>query len=153
MYFRVTIPALQDGKRDEAVSYVKEKVMPEFAGTSGLLTMMAAVTGENSGINLSCYESKEALDAAQEQIDGVLAGAANLMAAPPVVYEGDAVYGKVYHLLDQPGLKASLNKTSVSQGEALGLSHQFSSNQTSRVSDQLQRHQGLVSDAPATPRH
>ena len=69
MYFRVTIPALQDGKRDEAVSYVKEKVMPEFIGTPGLLTMMAAITGENSGINLSCYDSKESLDAAQEKID------------------------------------------------------------------------------------
>ena len=68
MYFRVTIPALQDGKRDEAVSYVKEKVMPEFTGTPGLLTMMAAITGENSGINLSCYDSKESLDAAQEKI-------------------------------------------------------------------------------------
>ena len=45
MYFRVTIPALQEGKRDEAVSYVKEKVMPEFTGTPGLLTMMAAITG------------------------------------------------------------------------------------------------------------
>ena len=98
MYFRVTIPALQDGKRDEAVSYVKEKVMPEFKGTPGLLTMMAAITGENSGINLSCYDSKESLDAAQEKIDGVLSGAASLMAAPPVVYEGEAVYGKVYQL-------------------------------------------------------
>ena len=72
MYFRVTIPALQDGKRDEAVSYVKEKVMPEFTGTPGLLTMMAAITGENSGINLSCYDSKESLDAVQEKIQGVL---------------------------------------------------------------------------------
>ena len=38
MYFRVTIPALQDGKRDEAVSFVKERVMPEFMGTPGQLT-------------------------------------------------------------------------------------------------------------------
>ena len=99
MYFRVTIPALQDGKRDEAVSYVKEKVMPEFTGTPGLLTMMAAITGENSGINLSCYDSKESLEAAQEKIQGVLSGAASLMSAPPVVYEGEAVYGKVYQTM------------------------------------------------------
>tara|TARA_X000001036_G_scaffold417921_1_gene436310 strand:- start:600 stop:1235 length:636 start_codon:yes stop_codon:yes gene_type:complete len=107
MYFRITIPALQDGKRDEAVSYVKEKVMPEFAGTPGLLTMMAAITGENSGINLSCYESKEHLDAAQEQIEGVLSGAASLMSAPPVVYEGDAVYGKTYQTMAKDSQRPS----------------------------------------------
>ena len=107
MYFRVTIPALQDGKRDEAVSYVKEKVMPEFTGTPGLLTMMAAITGENSGINLSCYDSKESLDAAQEKIDGVLSGAASLMAAPPVVYEGEAVYGKVYQTMAKDSQRPS----------------------------------------------
>ena len=107
MYFRVTIPALQDGKRDEAVSYVKEKVMPEFVGTPGLLTMMAAITGENSGINLSCYDSKESLDAAQEKIDGVLSGAASLMAAPPVVYEGEAVYGKVYQTMAKDSQRPS----------------------------------------------
>ena len=107
MYFRITIPALQDGKRDEAVSYVKEKVMPEFAGTPGLLTMMAAITGENSGINLSCYESKEHLDAAQEQIEGVLSGAASLMSAPPLVYEGDAVYGKIYQTMAKDSQRPS----------------------------------------------
>ena len=107
MYFRVTIPALQDGKRDEAVSYVKEKVMPEFTGTPGLLTMMAAITGENSGINLSCYDSKESLDAAQEKIEGVLSGAASLMAAPPVVYEGEAVYGKVYQTMAKDSQRPS----------------------------------------------
>ncbi len=107
MYFRITIPALQDGKRDEAVSYVKEKVMPEFAGTPGLLTMMAAITGENSGINLSCYESKEHLDAAQEQIEGVLSGAASLMSAPPVVYEGDAIYGKIYQTMAKDSQRPS----------------------------------------------
>ena len=107
MYFRVTIPALQDGKRDEAVSYVKEKVMPEFKGTPGLLTMMAAITGEKSGINLSCYDSKESLEAAQEKIEGVLSGAASLMAAPPVVYEGEAVYGKVYQTMAKDSQRPS----------------------------------------------
>ncbi len=107
MYFRVTIPALQDGKRDEAISYVREKVMPEFEETPGLLSIMAAITGENSGINLSCYDSKESLDAAQEKIDGVLAGAASLMSAPPIVYEGEAVYGKVYQTLAKDSQRPS----------------------------------------------
>ncbi len=55
MYFRVTIPALQDGKRDEAVSYVKEKVMPEFTGTPGLLTMMECKDARIFGINMKLY--------------------------------------------------------------------------------------------------
>ena len=70
MYFRITIPSLQDGKKDEAISFIKEKVMPEFDGTPGLLTMMAAITGETSGINMSAYESKEADEGREETIEG-----------------------------------------------------------------------------------
>ena len=46
MYFRITIPSLQDGKKDEAITFVKDKVMPEFDGTPGLISMTAAITGE-----------------------------------------------------------------------------------------------------------
>ena len=96
MYFRITIPALQDGKKDEAVSFVKDKVMPEFDGTPGLLSMTAAITGETSGINMSAYENKEASDAIAEKVQATLAEAASFMSAPPVIYEGEAVFGKVY---------------------------------------------------------
>ena len=93
MYFRITIPALQDGKKDEAVSFVKDKVMPEFDGTPGLLSMTAAITGETSGINMSAYENKEASDAIAEKVQATLAEAASFMSAPPVIYEGEAVFG------------------------------------------------------------
>ena len=46
MHFRITIPSLADGKKDEAVSYVKENVFPEFDGVPGLMSMTAAITGE-----------------------------------------------------------------------------------------------------------
>ena len=59
MYFRITIPSLQDGKKDEAISFVKDKVMPEFDGTPGLLTMMAAITGETSGVNLAVMKVRK----------------------------------------------------------------------------------------------
>ena len=39
MYFRITIPSLQDGKKDEAITFVKDKVMPEFDGTPGLISV------------------------------------------------------------------------------------------------------------------
>jgi len=96
MYFRITIPSLQDGKKDEAISFVKDKVMTSFDGTPGLLSMAAAVTGETSVINMATWESKEASEAVAEKIQATLAEAASFMAAPPVIYEGDAVYGKVY---------------------------------------------------------
>ena len=96
MYFRITIPALQDGKKDEAMSFVKENVMTSFDGTPGLLSMSAAITGETSGINMAVWESKEAAEAVAEKIQATLADAASFMAAPQVIYEGDAVFGNVY---------------------------------------------------------
>lgn len=96
MYFRITIPALQDGKKDEAMSFVKDNVMTSFDDTLGLLSMSAAITGETSGINMAVWESKEAAEAVAEKIQATLADAASFMAAPPVIYEGDAVFGNVY---------------------------------------------------------
>ena len=96
MYFRITIPALQDGKKDEAVSFVKENVMTSFDGMPGLLSMSAAITGDTSFINMAAWESKDAVEAVAEKIQATLADAASFMAAPPVIYEGDAVFGNVY---------------------------------------------------------
>ena len=88
MYFRVTLPALQDGKKDEAVSFVKERVMTEFDNTPGLLSMTAAITGDTTGINIACYESKESMEAVIDQIQGILSEAADLMAC--LLYTSDA---------------------------------------------------------------
>ena len=107
MYFRITLPALQEGKKDEAISFVKENVMPEFDGTPGLLTMMAAITGETSGINMAAYESKEAVEAVEEKIQAVLSEAAGMMAAPPIIYQGEAVYGKVYQTMAKDSARPS----------------------------------------------
>ena len=96
MYFRITIPSLQGGKKDEAVSFVKENVMTSFDDTTGLLSMTAAITGEVSAINMSAWENKESSEAAAEKIQATLAEAASFMAAPPIIYEGEAVYGNVY---------------------------------------------------------
>ena len=114
MYFRITIPALQDGKKDEAISFVKDKVMPEFDGTPGLISMTAAITGETSGINMSAYESKEASDAVAEKVQATLAEAASFMAAPPVIYEGEAVFGGTFWANN--GLQESLNNSELLSG-------------------------------------
>ena len=99
MYFRITIPAFQEEKKDEAISYVKEKVMPEFSGTPGLLSLTAAITGDTSGVNMAAWENKEASEAAAEKIQSALAEADPLMSAPPVIYEGEAVFGKMYQTI------------------------------------------------------
>ena len=99
MYFRITIPAFQEDKKDEAISFVKEKVMPEFSGTPGLLSLTAAITGDTSGINMAAWDSKEASEAVAEQIQATLAEASSFMSAPPVIYEGEAVYGKMYQTI------------------------------------------------------
>ena len=99
MYFRITIPAFQEDKKDEAVSFVKEKVMPEFSGTPGLLSLTAAITGDPSGINMAAWDSKEASEAVAEKIQATLGEASSFMSAPPVIYEGEAVYGKMYQTI------------------------------------------------------
>ena len=99
MYFRITIPAFQEDKKDEAVSFVKEKGMPEFSATPGLLSLTAAITGDTSGINMAAGDSKEASEAVAEQIQATLAEASSFMSAPPVIYEGEAVYGKMYQTI------------------------------------------------------
>ena len=78
MYFRITIPAFQEDKKDEAISFVKEKVMPEFSGTPGLLSLTAAITGDTSGINMAAWDSKEASEAVAEKIQATLAEASSL---------------------------------------------------------------------------
>lgn len=101
MYFRITIPSLQDGKKDEAITFVKERVMTEFDNTPGLLSMTAAITGETSGVNMAAYESKEAMESVADKIQSVLAEAAAFMSAPPVIYQGDAVFGTVYQTINK----------------------------------------------------
>ena len=85
--------------------------MPEFDGTPGLISLTAAITGETSGINMSAYESKEASDAVAEKVQATLAEAASFMSAPPVIYEGEAVFGKVYQNIAVGETKARLYET------------------------------------------
>ena len=47
--------------------------------------MMAAIQGA-SGVNLAAYESKEAVEAVEEKIQGIRSSW--MMSAPPVIYQG-----------------------------------------------------------------
>ena len=113
MHFRITIPSLADGKKDEAVSYVKENVFPEFDGVPGLMSMTAAITGETSGVNMATWESKEAADAVAEKIQAALAGAASFMSGPPTIYEGAPVFGKIYQTIEKDSQRPSYLRLSL----------------------------------------
>ena len=102
MYFRITIPALQDGKKDEAISFVKDKVMPEFDGTPGLISMTAAITGAlfdgNSAISWNIWDTQEAMDNAVEKLQGALdsESESDLFDGTTIAYMGPVYAGKLF---------------------------------------------------------
>ena len=97
MHFRITIASLADGKKDEAVSYVKENVFPEFDGVPGLMSMTAAITGETSGVNMATWESKEAMDAAVVKLEAELDSAEEeALFESATAYMGPVYAGKIF---------------------------------------------------------
>ena len=48
---------------------------------------------------MAAWDSKEASEAVAEKIQATLAEASIFMSAPPVIYEGEAVYGKMYQTI------------------------------------------------------
>jgi len=101
MYFRVTIPSLKEGAKEEAMSFMKDTVLPDFSGIEGLLSLTAMNVGENSLLNITAWDSKEAVYAQEEKFKATMAAAAQFFAAPPEMFEGDAVFGKVYQSIAQ----------------------------------------------------
>jgi hypothetical protein len=101
MYFRVTIPSLKEGAKEEAMSFMKDTILPDFSGIEGLLSLTAMNAGENSLLNITAWDSKEAVYAQEEKFKATMAAAAQFFAAPPEMFEGDAVFGKVYQSIAQ----------------------------------------------------
>lgn len=101
MYFRVTIPLLKEGAKEETVSFIKEKVLPNFSGIQDLLSLTYLNAGENSVLGLAAWGNKEAFDAQEEKVNTMMAAAAEFFAAPPQIFEGGAVFGKVYQNIAQ----------------------------------------------------
>lgn len=106
MYFRITIPSLKEGAKEEAMSFMKDTILPDFSGIQGLLSLTAMNAGENSLLNITAWDSKEAVYAQEEKFKATMAAAAQFFAAPPQMFEGDAVFGKVYQSIAQDEKKA-----------------------------------------------
>ena len=101
MYFRITIPSLKEGAKEEAMSFIKETVFPDFSGIEGLLSLTSMNAGENSIVSMAAWDSKESTSAQEEKFNATMAAAAEFFAAPPQIFEGDAVFGKVYQSITQ----------------------------------------------------
>ena len=101
MYFRITIPSLKEGAKEEAMSFMKDTILPDFSGIQGLLSLTAMNAGENSILNITAWDSKEAVYAQEEKFKTTMAAAAEFFSAPPQIFEGEAVFGKVYQSIAQ----------------------------------------------------
>ena len=106
MYFRITIPSLKDGVKEEAMSFMKDTILPDFSGIQDLLSLTAMNAGENSLLNITAWGSKEAVYAQEEKFKATMAAAAQFFSSPPQMFEGDAVFGKVYQSIAQDERKA-----------------------------------------------
>ena len=87
MYFRVTIPSLKEGVKEEAMSFIKEKVFPDFSGIQGLLSLTSMNAGENSVVSMAAWDSKESTSAQEEKFNATMAAAAQFFASPPQIFE------------------------------------------------------------------
>ena len=101
MYFRITIPSLKEGAKEEAMSFMKDTILPDFSGTQGLLSLTAMNAGENSILNITAWNSKETINVQEEKFKATMAAAAQFFVAPPQIFEGEAVFGKVYQSITQ----------------------------------------------------
>jgi len=101
MYFRITIPSLKEGAKEEAMSFMKDTILPDFSGTQGLLSLTAMNAGENSILNITAWNSKETINVQEEKFKATMAAAAQFFSAPPQIFEGEAVFGKVYQSITQ----------------------------------------------------
>jgi len=106
MYFRITIPSLKEGVKEEAMSFMKDTILPDFSGIQDLLSLTAMNAGENSLLNITAWGSKEAVYAQEEKFKATMAAAAQFFSSPPQMFEGDAVFGKVYQSIAQDERKA-----------------------------------------------
>jgi len=106
MYFRITIPSLKEGVKEEAMSFMKDTILPDFSGIQDLLSLTAMNAGENSLLNITAWGSKEAVYAQEEKFKATMVAAAQFFSSPPQMFEGDAVFGKVYQSIAQDERKA-----------------------------------------------
>ncbi len=101
MYFRITIPSLKEGAKEEAMSFMKDTILPDFSEIQGLLSLTAMNAGENSILNITAWNSKETINVQEEKFKATMAAAAQFFSAPPQIFEGEAVFGKVYQSITQ----------------------------------------------------
>jgi hypothetical protein len=91
MYARVTTITGKPDRISEMVAQIPE-LRPQLKSIAGLVANHVVWRADGQCAVLALYDSKSSADAAEAQIQGIFAGMADLMAAPPKIeaYDGAA---------------------------------------------------------------
>ena len=91
MYYRLTRVNFDPSKYDAMLANMNS-TNDQFRGISGCVSVLAIRTSEDQAIAIAQYESKEAAEAAQEQVSAILGGMAEYMTDAPLIRQGDVIW-------------------------------------------------------------
>ncbi|RTZ94310.1 MAG: hypothetical protein DSY41_03710 [Candidatus Poseidoniales archaeon] len=91
MYYRLTRVNFDPSKYDAMLANMNS-TNDQFRGISGCVSVLAIRTAEDQAIAIAQYESKEAAEAAQEQVRAILGGMAEYMTDAPLIRQGDVIW-------------------------------------------------------------
>ena len=90
MYYRLTRVNFDPSKYDAMLANMNS-TNDQFRGISGCVSVLAIRTAEDQASAIAQYESKEAAEAAQEQVRAILGGMAENDDNATVVHDADSV--------------------------------------------------------------
>ena len=90
MYYRITRAEVRPGMYVEAMT-IMESLRESIGNINGLITSRLIRISETELVGVAAYESKELLDASQNEFTELMSNMAPYMAAPPSVSYGEQV--------------------------------------------------------------
>ena len=91
MYYRITKATVQSDKIKEAMSTM-ESLREDISKMNGLVSSNIVRISETEIIGVAAYESKELLEASQEEFSKLMANMMPFMAGAPEVSFGEGVF-------------------------------------------------------------
>ncbi len=91
MYYRITHARVHPEKYDEAMATI-ESLRESIGGISGLISSRLIRTSETEMVGVAAYESKEHLEASQEEFAELMSSMMPYMAAPPEISFGEDIF-------------------------------------------------------------
>ena len=90
MYYRITHATIQSGIFEQAMATM-ESIVESFSDINGLVTSRLIRISETELMGVAAYESKELLEASQNQYNELMSNMMPFLAAPPSVSHGEQV--------------------------------------------------------------